>query len=62
MLRENALRVKNLRQNVALVDFKLGEDTEMAILVARLDEVLKATMVLYDNKSIVIKLSGSTAE
>jgi len=42
MLRENALRVKNLRQNVALVDFKLGEDTEMAILVDRLDEVLKA--------------------
>ena len=41
-LRENALRVKNMRQNVALVDFKLGEDTEMATLVDRLDEVLKA--------------------
>jgi NAD(P) transhydrogenase len=41
-LRENALRVKNMRQNVALVDFKLGEDTEMATLVDRLDDVLKA--------------------
>ena len=41
-LRENALRVKNMRQNVALVDFELGEDTEMATLVDRLDDVLKA--------------------
>ena len=41
-LRENALRVKNMRQNLALVDFKLGEDTEMATLVDRLDDVLKA--------------------
>jgi len=41
-LRENALRVKNMRQNAALVDFKLGEDTEMATLVDRLDDVLKA--------------------
>jgi NAD(P) transhydrogenase len=41
-LRENALRIKNMRQNAALVDFKLGEDTEMATLVDRLDDVLKA--------------------
>ena len=41
-LRENALRVKNMRQNVALIDFELGEDTEMATLVDRLDDVLKA--------------------
>jgi NAD(P) transhydrogenase len=41
-LRENALRVKHMRQNAALVDFKLGEDTEMATLVNRLGEVLKA--------------------
>ena len=38
-LRENALRVKHMRQNVALVDFELGEDTEMATLIDRLDEV-----------------------
>jgi NAD(P) transhydrogenase len=41
-LRENALRVKHMRQNAALVDFELGEDTEMATLVDRLSEVLKA--------------------
>ena len=41
-LRENALRVKHMRQNAALVDFKLGEDTEMATLVNRLEDVLKA--------------------
>lgn len=41
-LRENALRVKHMRQNAALVDFELGEDTEMATLVNRLSEVLKA--------------------
>ena len=41
-LRENALRVKNMRQNVALADFELGEDTEMATLIDRLDDVLKA--------------------
>jgi len=41
-LRENALRVKHMRQNAALVDFKLGEDTEMATLVDRLEYVLKA--------------------
>jgi NAD(P) transhydrogenase len=41
-LRENALRVKHMRQNAAIVDFELGEDTEMATLVNRLDEVLKA--------------------
>lgn len=41
-LRENALRVKHMRQNAALVDFELGEDTEMATLVNRLEEVLSA--------------------
>lgn len=41
-LRENALRVKNMRQNAALFDFTLGEDTEMATLMNRLGEVLKA--------------------
>lgn len=41
-LRENALRVKNMRQNAALADFTLGEDTEMITLIDRLDEVLKS--------------------
>ena len=41
-LRENALRVKHMRQNAALVDFELGEDTEMVTLVNRLEEVLSA--------------------
>jgi len=41
-LRENALRVKNMRQNAALADFKLGEETEMVTLIDRLDEVLKS--------------------
>ena len=40
-LRENALRVKHMRQNAALVDFELGEDTEMATLINRLEDVLK---------------------
>jgi len=41
-LRENALRVKHMRQNAALADFTLSENAEMAALVNRLDEVLKA--------------------
>ena len=41
-LRENALRVKNMRQNAALANFELGEDTEMVTLINRLDEVLKS--------------------
>jgi len=41
-LRENALRVKNMRQNAALADFELAEDTEMVTLFDRLDEVLNS--------------------
>lgn len=41
-LRENALRVKHMRQNAALADFELGEDTEMNTLFDRLDDVLKS--------------------
>jgi len=41
-LRENALRVKNMRQNAALADFHLSEETEMLTLIDRLDEVLKS--------------------
>lgn len=41
-LRENALRVKHMRQNAALADFELGEETEMITLFDRLDDVLKS--------------------
>ncbi len=41
-LRENALRVNHMRQNAALANFKLDEDTEMVTLIDRLDEVLKS--------------------
>lgn len=41
-LRENALRVKHMRQSAALADFELGENAEMSTLIGRLDEVLKA--------------------
>ncbi|MBL1321078.1 MAG: Si-specific NAD(P)(+) transhydrogenase [Methylophaga sp.] len=41
-LRENALRVKHMRQNAALADFELSEATEMVTLIDRLDEVLKS--------------------
>ncbi|TQV80131.1 Si-specific NAD(P)(+) transhydrogenase [Exilibacterium tricleocarpae] len=41
-LRENALRVKHMRQNAELANFELAEDIEMATLINRLDEVLKA--------------------
>lgn len=41
-LRENALRVKNMRANAALSNFELAEDLEMATLINRLDQVLAA--------------------
>jgi len=41
-LRENALRVRNMRQNAALSNFTLAEDTELATLIDRLDQVLKS--------------------
>ncbi|UTA47296.1 Si-specific NAD(P)(+) transhydrogenase [Simiduia sp. 21SJ11W-1] len=41
-LRENALRVKNMRANASLANFQLAEDTEMATLIDRLDQVLLA--------------------
>ncbi len=41
-LRENALRVRNMRKNAALSQFELAEDIEIATLINRLDEVLKA--------------------
>ncbi len=41
-LRENALRVKNMRMNAAIANFQLAEDLELATLIDRLDEVLGA--------------------
>lgn len=41
-LRENALRVKHMRENAALANFKIGEDTELITLIDRLNEVLDA--------------------
>ncbi len=41
-LRENALRVKRMRQNAALANFQLNEEIELATLIDRLDSVLKS--------------------
>lgn len=41
-LRENALRVKSMRMNAELCQFQLAENLELATLISRLDEVLKA--------------------
>lgn len=41
-LRENALRVKNMRMNAELAHFELPEDTELVTLIDRLEEVLNA--------------------
>jgi len=41
-LRENALRVKHMRQSAALANFSLAENAEMTTLIGRLDEVLQA--------------------
>lgn len=41
-LRENALRVKKMRENAALCQFELAEDTEMSTLIDRLTRVIKA--------------------
>ena len=41
-LRENALRVKAMRQNAEIANFELAEDLELATLIKRLGEVLDA--------------------
>ena len=41
-LRENALRVKKMRENASLCCFELGEDTEVAALLDRLGAVVDA--------------------
>lgn len=49
-LRENALRVNNMRRNAELANFQLAEETEMATLISRLDDVLKAHDVYMRNQ------------
>lgn len=41
-LRENALRIRNMRMNAATANFKLNEDVELATLIQRLENVLEA--------------------
>lgn len=41
-LRENALRVKNMRLNAELAQFELAEDVELTTLIDRLEDVLDA--------------------
>jgi NAD(P) transhydrogenase len=60
-LRENALRVKSMRQNAALSNFKLDEATELATLIDRLDYVLKAHdeyMLKQIQRNNVLRIHG----
>lgn len=41
-LRENALRIRNMRMSAEIADFQLNEDIELATLIDRLDSVLKS--------------------
>ena len=41
-LRENALRIKNMRMNAEIANFELNEDLELATLITRLENVLQA--------------------
>lgn len=41
-LRENALRVKNMRMNAEIAQFELAEDLEVVTLINRLEQVLDA--------------------
>lgn len=60
-LRENALRVKIMRENAALCDFELAEDTEMATLIDRLGSVIEAHdkfMVRQIERNSITRLHG----
>ena len=60
-LRENALRVKNMRKNASLCNFELAEDTEMSTLIDRLNRVLKAHdgfMVNQIERNNIIRVHG----
>ncbi len=58
-LRENALRIKDMRQNAAIANFTLNEATELATLITRLEDVLSAhdeymSQQLHRNKIEII--------
>lgn len=58
-LRENALRIKDMRMNAAIANFTLNEATELATLITRLEEVLRAhddymSQQLHRNKVEII--------
>jgi len=60
-LRENALRVKKMRENAALCSFELAEDTEMSTLIDRLNRVLKAHdgfMVNQIERNHIVRIHG----
>jgi len=60
-LRENALRVKKMRENAALCKFELAEDIEMSTLIDRLNEVLKAHdsfMVNQIERNDIVRIHG----
>ncbi len=60
-LRENALRVKNLKANAELFDYKLPDQVEMSLLINHLDQVLKAHdqyMQKQMDRNIVLRIHG----
>lgn len=60
-LRENALRVKKMRENAALCSFELAEDLEMSTLIDRLNRVLKAHdgfMVNQIERNNIVRVHG----
>ena len=60
-LRENALRVKKMRENASLCSFELGEDTEVAALLDRLGAVIDAHdgfLVRQVERNGIVRLHG----
>ncbi len=51
-LRENALRIKNMRMNAEIANFELNEDLELATLINRLEQVLSAHDTYLSNQLI----------
>ena len=49
-LRENALRIKNMRMNAEIANFQLNEDLELATLITRLEDVLSAHDTYLSNQ------------
>ncbi|KZZ57039.1 NAD(P)(+) transhydrogenase [Oleiphilus sp. HI0125] len=60
-LRENALRVKKMRENATLCNFEVAEDTEMATLIDRLNAVVQSHdtfMVNQIERNMITRLHG----